>query len=173
MNSAELKPAQVSTPSDREVQVKRSFDAPARLLWRAYTESDLMRRWLCGLPGWSMPVCEMDVRVGGKYRWRWRNEEAGQEFGFSGEFQEVALNTRLVHTQSFDSGDLNESMGQDPSVVAVAFGETNGITMVTTTIRFASKADRDAAVSTGMTDGMEVNYQQLDGVLAHGDLAIQ
>src|SRR5437764_11478834 len=161
-----MKPAEVSTPSDREVQVKRSFDAPAKLVWQAYSEPDLMRRWLQGLPGWSMPICEMDVRVGGKYRWRWRNEEGGQEFGFSGELLEVALHSRIVHTQHYDAGDLNESMGSEPYVVTVTFHEANGITNVTTTIRFASKADRDAAVSTGMTDGMEMNYKLLDKVLA-------
>ena len=116
--------------------------------------------------GWSMPVCEMDTRVGGKYRWRWRNEEGGQEFGFSGELLERALHSRIVHTQHDDAGDLNESMGSEPYVVTVTFHEANGITNVTTTIRFASKADRDAAVSTGMTDGMETNYKLLDKVLA-------
>jgi uncharacterized protein YndB with AHSA1/START domain len=165
MKSAEMKPAEVNTPSDREVQVKRSFDAPASLVWRAYTEPDLMRRWL-GYPGWSMPICEMDTRVGGKYRWQWRSEEGGQEFGFSGEFLEVALHSRIVHTQHYDAGDLNASMGKEPYVVTVTFGEANGITSVATTIRFASKEDRDAAVSTGMTDGMEVSYKQLDQVLA-------
>ena len=73
-----MKPAEVSTPSDREVLVKRSFDAPVNLVWQAYTEPALMRRWLSGPPGWSMPVCEMATHVGGKYRWRWRNNENGQ-----------------------------------------------------------------------------------------------
>jgi uncharacterized protein YndB with AHSA1/START domain len=81
-----MKPAQASTPSDTEVLVKRSFDAPAQLVWRAYTEPDLVRRWLLGPPGWSMPVCEMDVRLGGKYRWRWRSSGAGQEFGSMASF---------------------------------------------------------------------------------------
>jgi uncharacterized protein YndB with AHSA1/START domain len=165
MKSAEMKPAEVSTPSDREVLVKRSFDAAAQLVWQAYTEPALMRRWL-GYPGWSMPICEMDTRVGGKYRWRWRSDEGGQEFGFSGEFLEVALHSRIVHTQHFEAGDMNESMGSEPYVVTVTFHEANGITNVTTTIKFASKEDRDAAVSTGMTDGMEESYKQLEKVLA-------
>ncbi len=67
-----MKPAEVSTPSDREVLVKRSFDAPVNLVWQAYTDPALMRRWLTAMPGWSMPVCEMATHVGGKYRWRWR-----------------------------------------------------------------------------------------------------
>jgi uncharacterized protein YndB with AHSA1/START domain len=72
-----MKPAEVSLPSDTEVLVKRSFDAPVKLVWRAYMEPVLMRRWCSGLPGWSMPVCEMDMRVGGQYRWRWRSDENG------------------------------------------------------------------------------------------------
>ena len=160
-----MKPAEVSTPSDREVQVKRRFDAPAKLVWQAYTEPALMRRWLGGQPGWSMPVCEMDIRLGGKYRWRWRSEEGGQEFGFSGEMLEVVPHSRIVHTQIYDAGDLGVSMGKEATVVTVTFDETRGITSVTTTIRYASKEDRDAAFSTGMTDGMEMNYKLLDEVL--------
>ena len=163
-----MKPAEVSTPSDTEVLVKRSFDAPVKLVWRAYTEPDLMRRWLLGPPGWSMPICEMDVRVGGKYRWRWRGDEDGQEFGFYGEFQEVTPHAKLVHTQSYDAGDLDISWGQEGGVVTVVFREASGVTNVATSIKFASKEDRDAAVSTGMTDGMEMSYKLLDGVLAEG-----
>ncbi len=106
-----MKPAEASLPSDTEVLVKRSFDAPVKLVWRAYMEPDLLRRWCSGMPGWSMPVCEMDMRVGGKYRWRWRNDENGQEFGFAGEVLEVVPHARLVHTQSYDPGDLGFSMG--------------------------------------------------------------
>jgi uncharacterized protein YndB with AHSA1/START domain len=160
-----MKPAEVSTPSDREVQVKRSFAAPAKLVWQAYSEPALMRRWLGGQPGWSMPVCEMAIRVGGKYRWRWRSEEGGQEFGFSGEMLEVVPHSRIVHTQIYDAGDLGVAMGKEATVVTVTFDETRGITSVTTTIRYASKEDRDAAFSSGMTDGMEMNYKLLDEVL--------
>jgi uncharacterized protein YndB with AHSA1/START domain len=160
-----MKPAEATLPSDTEVLVKRSFDAPARLVWRAYVEPDLLRRWCTGTPGWSMPVCEMDMSVGGKYRWRWRNDENGQEFGFFGDVLEVVPQTKLVHTQSFDPGDLGVSMGGEPSIITVLFDETDGITNVSTTIRYASKADRDEALATGMTDGMEVSYKRLDEVL--------
>jgi uncharacterized protein YndB with AHSA1/START domain len=156
----------VSTPSDREGVVKRSFAAPVDLVWRAYTEPAMLRRWLSGMPGWTMPVCEMATHVGGKYRWRWRNDENGQEFGFTGEMLEVALHSKIAHTQIFDPGDLGESMGGEPYIVTVTFHEANGMTNVATSIKFASQADRDAAMSTGMTDGMEMNYQQLDKVLA-------
>lgn len=162
-----MKPAEVSTPSDREVLVKRSFDAPVNLVWQAYTEPALLQRWLTAMPGWSMPVCEMDTNVGGKYRWRWREDASGQEFGFTGEMLEVELHSRIVHTQFYDSGDTDfGSMGAEPAIITVTFKESEGITSVSTSIKFASQADRDAAMSTGMTDGMEMSYKELDSVLA-------
>lgn len=167
-----MTPATVSTPSDREVLVQRSFDAPVNLLWKAYTEPALMRRWLAGYPGWSMPICEMEVHIGGKYRWQWRNDENSQEFGFSGEFLEVVTHSKIVHTQTFEAGNLGVSMGQEGTIVTVTFSESNGVTNVTTNIRYASKADRDASLSTGMTDGMEANYNLLEKVLA-SDMATQ
>jgi len=161
-----MKPAEASLPSDTEVLVKRSFDAPVKLVWRAYMEPDMMRRWCGSHPGWSMPVCEMDMRVGGRYRWRWRSDENGQEFGFTGEVLEVVPNARLVHTQSFDAGDLGVSMGGEPSIITVTFQESDGTTNVATVIKYASKTDRDEAFATGMTDGMEMNYKRLDDMLA-------
>ena len=160
-----MKPAEVSTPSDQEVLIKRSFDATSDLVWRAYTEPELMRRWLTAMPGWSMPVCEMTTDVGGTYRWLWRDEANGVEFGFTGEMLEVEPHSKIVHTQIYDPGTVGGSMGDGASIITVTFDETDGITDVTTLIKFASKADRDAAVSTGMTDGMEMSYKQLEGVL--------
>lgn len=161
-----MKPAETTLPSDTEVLVKRSFDASVDLVWRAYVEPELLRRWCTGTPGWSMPVCEMDMRAGGKYRWRWRNDENGQEFGFTGDVLEVVPHAKLVHTQMFDAGNLAVSMGSEPSIITVVFDETDGITSVATTIKYASKADRDEALQTSMTDGMEISYQRLDEVLA-------
>lgn len=161
-----MKPAEVSTPSDQEVLIKRSFDADAELVWRAYTEPALMRRWLTAMPGWSMPVCEMNTEVGGKYRWRWREGGSGVEFGFTGEMLEVEPHSKIVHTQVYDPGTVGGSMGDGASIITVEFDETNGVTNVATTIKFASKADRDAAISTGMTEGMETSYTRLDEELA-------
>ena len=160
------KGAQVSLPSDRAVKVVRDFNAPAKLVYEAYTKPELMKRWLTGYPGWTMPVCEMDLRPGGKFRWRWRSEEDGKEFGFYGEFQEVEPASKLRHTEYYDPGDVGGTMGDEPAVITVTFEERNGTTTLTTLIEYASKEDRDAAVSTGMTDGMEASYQKLDELLA-------
>lgn len=159
--------AQVSLPSDREVEVTRSFRAPRALVYEAYTKPELLQRWLGGHPGWSMPVCEMDVRVGGRFRWRWRSDDEGSEFGFHGEFLEVDAPALLRHTEIYDPGDMGGSMGDEPAIVTARFDEHGGTsTTVTTLIAYASKHDRDAALSTGMTDGMELSYQQLDELVA-------
>lgn len=153
--------AVVTLPSDSQVLVKRSFNAPRALVYRAHTEPALMRRWLVGYPGWTMPVCEMDVREGGAYRWRWRQEEDGSEFGFYGVHQEVIANQRLRYTQIFDPGSLGGDMGAG-TLITVDLTEENGVTTLTCLMDFGTKEARDAAMSTGMTDGMEVNYQGLE-----------
>jgi uncharacterized protein YndB with AHSA1/START domain len=157
--------AEVTQPSEREVQVKRSFRAPQALVYRAYTEPELVRRWLLGPPGWSMPVCEMDVRVGGRYRWRWRNDKNGAEFGFSGTFREVRPPSRIVHTEAYDPGTVGDDFPTNDAIVTVTFTEEGGHTTVTSLVDFGSKQARDAAVATGMTDGMEQSYQLLDRLL--------
>jgi uncharacterized protein YndB with AHSA1/START domain len=157
--------AHVSTPSDCEVKVVRSFKAPRDLVYKAYTTPELLKRWLLGPPGWTMPVCDMDVRVAGKYKWRWRSTEDGKEFGFHGVFNEVNAPVRLVNTEYYDPGDVGGDMG-DGALVTVEFTEEKGFTTMTSIMDFKTKQARDAAMSTGMTDGMEQSYQLLDGVLA-------
>lgn len=163
-----MEKAQVTLPNDREVKVTRSFKAARHLVYRAYTEPKLVQRWLLGPPGWSMPVCEMDVREGGRYRWRWRSDKDASEFGFTGTFREVKPAAKLVHTQAFDPGSVGGPYPDNESVVNVTFAEANGITTVTTLIDFGSKEARDGAVSSGMTDGMEQSYRQLDTLLSEG-----
>ena len=161
-----MEKAAVALPSEREVRVTRGFRAPRALVYRAYTEPALVRRWMLGPPGWTMPVCEMDVRVGGAYRWRWRGDEDGAEFGFSGTFREVEPNARIVHTERYDAGTTGTGMSDGDALVTVTFTEDGGVTTVTTLIDFGSKEGRDAAMATGMTDGMEQSYQLLERVLA-------
>jgi uncharacterized protein YndB with AHSA1/START domain len=166
MTTREKFTAQVTLPSDTEVRVTRSFHAPRTLVWQAHTVPELARRWL-GYPGWSMPVCEMDVRLGGKYRWRWRSDENGQEFGFFGTFNEVSEPAKLSYDQYYDAGDFDSAMPTDnPTRIRSTYTEKNGVTTLVTVMDFGSKEARDAAVSTGMTDGMEVSYQRLDALFA-------
>jgi uncharacterized protein YndB with AHSA1/START domain len=156
------KPLEVTLPSDREVRVVRSFEAPRQLVWDAHTKPELVTRWMLGPPGWSMPVCEMDVRVGGTYRWRWRSDEDGKEFGFFGKFIEVNAPAKLAHEQNYDPGDVGGPMSSEPAIISNTFEEKNGVTTMVVTMLFPSKATRDGAVASGMTDGMEIGYARLD-----------
>lgn len=155
--------AQVTLPTDRDVRVTRTFKAPRQLVYDVHTKPELVQKWMLGPPGWDMPVCEMDVRVGGTYRWAWKSQEDGKQFGFHGTFTEVDGPARLVHNEYYDPGDVGGSMPTDDCcVVALDLEEQGGVTTLVCTMTFSSKEARDGAVSTGMTDGMEMGYQRLD-----------
>src|SRR6267142_2389988 len=91
----------VTTPTDREILVTRVFDAPRTLVFDAHTKPELVKRWLTGPPGWTMPVCEIDLSVGGRYRYVWRGPN-GEEMGMGGVYREVVRPERIVATQLFD-----------------------------------------------------------------------
>lgn len=159
------KPAEVSLPSDREVRVTRTFHAPRQLVWDAHTRPELVKQWQ-GYEGWDMPVCEMDVRVGGGYKWRWENREDGNGFGFFGKFTQVDRPSRIVHEQYFDPGDTDFAMPVgDPCIVSLELTEQDGVTTLVCNLTFASKEARDGAISTGMTDGMEHSYGRLENLV--------
>jgi len=147
----------VTTPSDREIVMTRSFDAPRSLVFDAYTKPELVKRWLLGPPGWTMPVCEIDLTIGGKYRYVWRNDSDGTEFGMGGVYREIVRPTRIVHTEVFNDSE---------ALVTEVFGEQRGKTMLTTTMLLPSREARDAVIATGMADGVAQSYDRLDEVLA-------
>lgn len=153
------KPVDVTTPSDREIRVARAFDAPARLVWDCHTRPELIRRWMLGPPGWSMPVCEVDLTVGGAYRYRWRNDEDGTEFGSAGVHREIVPFTKIVTTERMEGFD-------GEAVNTLVFEEAGGRTTAIITMLFASKAARDGALQTGMSDGMAMGFDRMDGILA-------
>jgi uncharacterized protein YndB with AHSA1/START domain len=153
------KPLTVAMPSDREVLVTRVFDAPRNLVWDCHTKPELIRRWMLGPPGWSMPVCEVDFSVGGKYHYRWRKDADGVEFGFNGMYREIETQRRIVTIERPDGSDAE-------AVNTLAFTEAGGKTTLSLSMMFASKTARDAAVATGMTDGMEQCYQRIDEIAA-------
>ena|ERR1700736_540999 len=148
----------VTTPSDREIQVTRTFDAPAQLIFDFHTKPEHVQKWLLGPPGWSMPVCDIDLTVGGRYRYVWRNDDNGAEFGTHGEFREIAAPRRLVHSESMD-GTEGEAL------CTLTFAESGGRTTLSTTMRFPTSEARDRALQSGMTDGMSVSYERLETVL--------
>ena len=160
-----MKPAVVSTPSDTQVEVLRSFDAPVESVWKAFTVPELVGRWMLGPPGWSIPICEMDFRVGGKYENRFRNDEDGTEFGLGGEFREIETLTKIVQDEHYGLGNDEDDM-RHAAVVTFTFQETNGRTTVATLIEYGSKEARDAALATGMLAAMEMGYCRIDDLLA-------
>jgi uncharacterized protein YndB with AHSA1/START domain len=150
----------VSTPSDREIQVTRDFDAPRRLVFDAFTKPALVRRWLLGPPGWTMPVCEIDLRVGGAYRYVWRSDKGGVQMGMGGIFREVIPIERLVATEKFD-----DAWYPGEALDTTEFVETRGITRTTITILYQSQEARDTARRSGMEHGMAAGYDRLEGLL--------
>jgi uncharacterized protein YndB with AHSA1/START domain len=156
-NAAKL---QITTPSDRELAMIRSFDAPRGLVWDAWTKPELLKQWLGVRGGWTFAVCEVDLKVGGKYRYVWRGP-SGAEMGMGGVFREVAKPERIVATEKFD-----ESWYEGDAMDTTTFVERGGKTTVTTTVRYASKAVRDAVLKSPMESGVAESYNKLDEVLA-------
>ena len=150
----------VSTPSDREIRVMRDFDAPRRLVFDAFTKPQLVRRWLLGPPGWVMPQCDIDLRVGGAYRYVWRSEKDGSQMAVSGVFREVVPFERLVATEQFD-----DAWYPGEAVVTTVFAEARGVTTTTITLLYESQEARDTARRSGMEHGMAAGYDRLDKLL--------
>jgi uncharacterized protein YndB with AHSA1/START domain len=148
-------PLEVTTPSDTSIVVTRSFDAPRQLVWDCHTKPELVRRWLCDPTGWTMPVCEIDLRVGGAYRYRWRNEKTGFEFGCSGVHLAIAEPARIVTSERMEGFE-----GESHNTLLLT--ETGGRTLLTLSMEFGSKEGRDAAIKSGMTDGMEQCYARIE-----------
>ena len=156
-----IRPLQVETPGDAErVIITRTFEAPRELVFACHAKAELVSRWLIGPPGWTMPVCELDFRVGGRFRYVWRKED-GAEFGVSGAFREIEAPERIVHTELFD-----EDWTGGETTVTQVFSEDGGVTTLTMTIVYSSRDARVAALQTGMIDGMEQSYRALDTRLA-------
>lgn len=160
MTTTLTRPLAVTTPTDRDIRVVRSFNAPRELAWKAFHTPAFVSQWLLGPDGWTMPVCEIDARVGGSFRYMWAHPD-GRTMKMSGHYVEIAPPERTVHIENFD-----EDWAGAPTEVTTLFSEDGGITTVTMTIRFESMEARDGARATGMTDGMEVGYVRLDRLLA-------
>lgn len=153
-------PLQISTPSDREVQITREFDAPPELVFDCHTKPDLVRRWLLGPPGWTMLTCDIDLRVGGRYRYVWRGPE-GEELGMGGTYRLIERPVRIDTAELFDQ----DWTGGETFIVTRFTSQGRG-TVVTLKILYSSKEARDGAAASGMTDGMEEGYRRLDEMFA-------
>lgn len=154
------KPLSVTLPSDTEIHIVREFDAPAALVFRAWFDPALVRRWLLGPPGWTMPTCEIDGRVGGAYRFVWANAD-GRMMAMGGVYKAIDKPVSWQATERFD-----EAWYEGEALVTSQLAEANGKTTHTMLIRYETKAGRDMALQTGMSDGMEAGYQRLDAIFA-------
>jgi len=148
------------TCGDREIVITRVFDAPRRLVWDAMTKPELLKRWLTGPPGWSMPVCEVDLKVGGAYRYVWRGPD-GTEMGMGGVHREVVPPERIVCTQLFD-----QDWTSGEAVGTLVLNEKDGKTTLTNTILYTTKEARESVLKTPMEQGMAMGYDKLAALLA-------
>lgn|SRR5213593_4680124 len=162
---------EVTTPSDREIAMTRVFNAPRRLVFEAWTKPELLKRWLGVRGGWTFAVCEVDLKVGGAYRFVWRGPD-GNEMGMGGVYREIVRPERVVNTEKFD-----DAWYEGEALDTLILVEKGGKTTATLTMRLASKEVRDAVLKSGMDGGVAESYDTLDKVLAsisekenrHGD----
>jgi uncharacterized protein YndB with AHSA1/START domain len=149
---------QVTTPSDSEIRMTRLFDAPRELVFEAMTRPEHVKRWWgCLGEGYSVPVCEIDFRVGGQ--WRFVNRHPKGEAAFHGEYREIVPPSRLVFTEIF------EDYPDAPSLVSTDFVDEQGKTRMTVTVRYPSREVRDIVMSTGMARGAAISYDRLEDLV--------
>lgn len=149
----------VTKPSAQEVQMTRLFDAPRQMVFEAMTKPEHIKRWWGNLgQGYSVPVCEMDLRVGGK--WRFVNRHADGEVVFHGVNKEINPPSRLVFTETMDP------YPEPGSLVTAVFTEENGKTRLTVTVEYPSQEVRDIVLGTGMEKGAGLSYDRLEDLLA-------
>jgi uncharacterized protein YndB with AHSA1/START domain len=150
---------QLTLPSDREITATRVFNAPRRLVFDAFTKPELLKRWFYGPDGWSLEVCEVDLRAGGAYRYVWRGPN-GMEMGMGGVHREVVPPERIVCTQLFD-----QDWTGGEAVGTMVLTERDGRTTLTNTVLYSSREVRDAVLKTPMEKGMAAGYDRLELVL--------
>ncbi|WP_119268276.1 SRPBCC family protein [Taklimakanibacter deserti] len=150
----------VSALDDREILMTRLFDAPRDLVFDAFTKPHLIKRWLTGPDGWSLPVCEVDLKVGGRLRYEWRHTN-GTGMGMSGTFREIERPERIVHVELFD-----EDWTGGEAVVTTVFTEQGNQTLMRQTILYGSRAARDAVLKSPMEQGVAQSYDRLAALLA-------
>ena len=162
MNPTSPRGLRISTPTDTTIVLTRTFDAPRRLVWEAMFTPDKMRRWMLPPPGCILTTCTCEARLGGALELAWKSEEADPAMTLRGVFTEVVLHERIVHTETMALGS-GQTIGS--LVEKHEFAEKDGVTTMRITQTYESKEARDGAIGSGMDQGMEACYVQLDAVL--------
>lgn len=152
--------AVITLASDTEILITRVFDAPAELVFKAYTTPELVKRWWgCETTEWL--VCEIDLREGG--RWRYVTRDGGAEVGFHGEYREIDRPHRLVTTEMFE-GAPNADDAYAPLNI-VTFEEADGVTTMKLLVQCVSREQRDGILNSGMESGMQIAYNRLEDLV--------
>jgi uncharacterized protein YndB with AHSA1/START domain len=151
----------ITTPSDTELSIQRTFDAPRAKVFAAITTPDTIRRWLSGPPGWTMTECVLEPKAGTAYRFAWRNGENGPTMGLGGTVTEAVVPEKLVATEKFD-----QPWYPGEAQISQRLTEADGKTTLTITMRYPAKDVRDGVLNSGMTTGMQMNYDRLAALLA-------
>jgi uncharacterized protein YndB with AHSA1/START domain len=149
----------VTAVGERQIVMTRTFDAPREMVFAAYTQPELLKRWLGARDGWTFAVCEVDLRVGGAYRWVWRGPD-GSEMGMGGVYREIVPNERIVCTEKFD-----QAWYPGEAVGTVELTEKAGKTTLTTTITYESAEAREAVLKSPMEQGVAASYNRLAEIL--------
>jgi uncharacterized protein YndB with AHSA1/START domain len=144
-------------PSDREIVATRLVDAPRTLVWEAWTRPEHLPQWLLGPDGWTMPICEIDLRPGGAWHFVWQGPK-GARLEMRGVWREVVPPERLVRTESWGE-EWPETLN------TLVLSEEEGKTLMTCTVLYPSKEARDQALETGMKEGWSESYDRLDAFL--------
>lgn len=150
-----------TTPTPTTIRIVRTFDAPVELVWRAHTDPALVKQWMTGPPDHSLPVCEIDLRPGGKGRYVWKNPQF--EMGMTAHFEEVIENQRIVHNEDYDDWP------EGASTVTTRFEGDGERTTVIVEIQYLSQDARDQAMQPGFEEGYAASYQTLDELLERLD----
>ena len=150
---------ELTTPGEREIVMTRRFDARRALVFDAFTKPELIRRWLLGPDGWTMSVCDVDLKPGGTFHYVWRNVSDGKEFGMHGTYREIARPDRVVHAENFD-----QPWYPGDAIVTTTFVESSGTTTVTMTMSFDSREIRDGALESGMEKGVAASFDRLETI---------
>lgn len=150
-------------PEDRTLAVSRSFKAPRQTVFDALTKPEIVRQWMLGPAGWSMTVCEIDLRLGGKYRYVWRQDSDGKTLGMGGVFRQVNAPERFSAYEQFD-----EPWYPGRAFATTALAQKNDETVLFTTIQYESKEIRDGVLKTAMLNGMATHYDKLTELLKTG-----
>lgn len=151
---------QIVPHGDRAIRITRSFNAPRTLVFDAMTKAEKMLDWFHGATGWALMLCDVDLRVGGTYRWVWRNG-AGDEMGMGGMYKEIVRPERLVTTEKFD-----QAWYPGEAVGTLVLTEEIGKTLMTLVVEYESREARDGVLAAEMEGEMEVGYARLDEYLA-------